>query len=33
VTRDFYAFIAERVPQLIDEFATREGLSQPRKET
>jgi len=31
VTRDFYAFVAERVPQLIEEFASREGLSQPRK--
>ena len=27
VTRDFYAFVAERIPQLIDEFARQEGLS------
>jgi DNA-binding transcriptional LysR family regulator len=27
VSRDFYAFIAERVPQLIDEFARNEGLT------
>jgi DNA-binding transcriptional regulator GbsR (MarR family) len=27
VTRDFYAFVAERVPQLIEEFARKEGLS------
>ena len=27
VTRDFYAFVGERIPQLIDEFARREGLS------
>jgi DNA-binding transcriptional LysR family regulator len=33
VTRDFYAFVAERVPQLIDEFARREGLSQQRRDT
>lgn len=26
VTRDFYAFVAERVPELIEEFAKREGL-------
>jgi DNA-binding transcriptional regulator GbsR (MarR family) len=26
VTRDFYAFVAERVPQLIEEFAKKEGL-------
>jgi hypothetical protein len=26
VTRDFYAFVAERVLQLIDEFARKEGL-------
>ncbi|WP_051809110.1 GbsR/MarR family transcriptional regulator [Actinoplanes subtropicus] len=32
VTRDFYAFVAERIPQLIDEFAQQEGLSQPRKD-
>jgi DNA-binding transcriptional LysR family regulator len=28
VTRDFYAFVAERVPQLIDEFARNEGLTR-----
>ena len=34
VSRDFYAFVAERIPQLIDEFAEREGLTQPqRKDT
>ena len=33
VTRDFYAFVAERVPQLIDEFARKEGLSQQRRDT
>ena len=27
VTRDFYAFVAKRVPQLIDEFARNEGLT------
>ena len=27
VSRDFYAFVAERVPQLIDEFARQEGLT------
>ncbi|GAA2607307.1 GbsR/MarR family transcriptional regulator [Paractinoplanes durhamensis] len=27
VSRDFYAFMAERIPQLIDEFARREGLT------
>jgi MarR family protein len=32
VNRDFYAFVAERIPQLIDEFAEREGLSTPRKD-
>ena len=26
VTRDFYAFVAERVPRLIEEFAKKEGL-------
>jgi DNA-binding transcriptional ArsR family regulator len=26
VTRDFYAFVAERVPLLIEEFAKKEGL-------
>jgi DNA-binding transcriptional LysR family regulator len=26
VTRDFYAFAAERIPQLIEEFAKKEGL-------
>ena len=26
VARDFYAFVGERVPQLIEEFAKREGL-------
>jgi DNA-binding transcriptional LysR family regulator len=26
VSRDFYAFIAERIPQLIEEFAKKEGL-------
>lgn len=30
VTRDFYAFVAERIPQLIDEFASLKGLSQDR---
>jgi len=33
VARDFYAFVAERVPQLIDEFARKEGFSQQRKDT
>lgn len=33
VTRDFYAFVAERVPQLIDEFARKQGLSQQRRDT
>jgi DNA-binding transcriptional LysR family regulator len=27
VSRDFYAFVAERIPQLIDEFARSEGLT------
>ena len=27
VTRDFYAFVGERIPQLIEEFARKEGLS------
>lgn len=27
VNRDFYAFVAERIPRLFDEFAEREGLS------
>jgi DNA-binding transcriptional LysR family regulator len=31
VTRDFYAFVAERVPQLIAEFAEREGLTPPHR--
>lgn len=26
ITRDFFAFVAERIPQLIDEFAKKEGL-------
>jgi DNA-binding transcriptional LysR family regulator len=30
VTRDFYAFAAERIPQLIDEFAKREGLREDK---
>jgi hypothetical protein len=33
INRDFYAFMAARLPQLIDEFASREGLSQPRKDS
>jgi DNA-binding transcriptional regulator GbsR (MarR family) len=32
ITRDFYAFVGERVPQLIDEFARQEGLLPPRKD-
>jgi DNA-binding transcriptional regulator GbsR (MarR family) len=30
ITRDFYAFAAERLPQLIDEFARREGLRKDK---
>ena len=32
VTRDFYAFVAERIPQLIDDFARHEGLLHYRKD-
>jgi hypothetical protein len=31
VTRDFYTFVAERVPQLIDEFARNEGLTRQNR--
>lgn len=32
VSRDFYAFVGERIPQLIDEFARKEGLPPSRKD-
>lgn len=30
ITRDFYAFVAERIPQLIDDFAKKEGLRKDK---